>query len=487
MTDRATVEERLREALARQARDTALSAGAWARIEARTVRRRRPPRWVVVPALVTTALVVVAVVNAGDGDGPSRLRVTEAPGRLYLAPSGLDDLRLEYAETDSREALGNRFITRVFGRRASDGVGVPASLVVSISQGDIPLATDGSETLLVAGEALPVRRDGDGVAVMWRAGEDVVEVSGRGMTEADFVPAVANVRQGPAASVVPVLPAGFAPLYEGSWDGRRITDQVWRLGTGSFDLSILEGPAITLDWAAWRLPGAAAVDVRGARGLAGTDLEGTDTAVLAWVERPGALVTLSSFDLDVGRLREVAERLAPLDEEAWRKLTGPRARQPAGGLGTVVSSGDHNGVHWTASLLQRAGEKPAVCLETSVDRARFSSVCYQQEVGGTQLVGILVSPGMITAAVGLEVSEVRVVFADGSALTTRPTGQQAGLPMLFLMLLLPPEAEPVYAAALDATGGELSSVPIRAGRGLPAGHGLDRPTTPPPPATLSRP
>lgn len=339
------VEERLREALAQQALTTAVGPDGWRRIRARLGpgRRWRPTglrQWLLLaPAagVAVLALVVVAVLAGRDGD--RSVHVTGAGERLYLAPTGVEHrFQLRSADADPQTTPLPPGTFRAFGRRAADGVALEASLVITVPadhalRGALPPRRD----LRVLGRDVPVAEDSFGLQIpSWtQADGRTVAVMSFGLSDAELVAAVASLLPGDATTAVPALPPGFTPMRNGALpEGTMsVSFQNWAAGDGDlFGVSVSESPNATVDDLARWLPGGRATKVRGKTAI----FVDRSHRQLAWIERPGVVVTVDAEGLSEKEMVAIAEGLRPVDEAAWRALT--LRASPVGGQTVTVSS-----------------------------------------------------------------------------------------------------------------------------------------------------
>lgn len=465
---KAPVEERLRRALAQHAAATAAPPDAWQRIEAATRRRRRPQLMrpvLLAPALAVAMIVLVATLNRDDE--AKRVRVAGEAGRVYLAPSGLEGYRLTEAITDPQSPPAPAGTQRVFARRGADGVTMPASIVVNIPPDQQPQVTGpGTKTLHIAGEDLATYRDPDGRLVLsWQeAGGPAVGLSAFGVSDEEIVAVAESLRPGPAATSTPRLPDGFAIVQDGPLPTApfRLTDQAWESKADKFRLTVTEVPSVSLDAVAWGHPHGRAVAVRGTTGLF-DDATSRDPSMLTWIERHDTVVTMLGFDMDLARLREIADGLRPIDETGWHKLatTALTSEPPRGGPGAMlVATGERDGAQWEAAI-QDAGGKDGVCL--NLDYRDFSrQLCVPASPPAPPaVVGVTVDNGFLLATAGEGVASLRVVMADGSVVTASPV-RRRGDSTRFVVVSLPSAAEPTSVVALDDAGREVSTTAVSA-------------------------
>lgn len=518
------VEERLRHALADEAEATTVTSEAWERIESRTTGRRR---WelarrplVFVPALAAVLLAVLVVVNVRDADG-NRLRVAGAPGRLLLAPTGVDEqFQLTSTDLDPDRGPNGPTSLRPFGRTSSDGVTLDGAATILVSpRGSYPTGAGGS-TLSVEGEPVEVVRGPDGnVTLIWaeEGGPEVqdVVVATYGLSDRELVVLAASLRPGPAETARPALPAGFVPLGDHSRAGRPFEGwhhlrQDWSSGnTAGFNVEITESPGRSLEQVAWEQPGARLVTVRGTRGL----LSDADRVRLSWLERPGTSVTVGAYGMSESEVRKVAEGLELVSEKQWAEMVS--AVEVADRIDvrdkTAVAAGEIEGRAWKAAVVRPTGAPAGdVCLE--VDSVGImSGTCFHHgpgpSAGQLDQLGVSVEGvrawAFLTGTVGTGVARVEVRRPDGPTITAVPVGHEVGLPFTFLVVPLPPGSRSVTVVALDAEGRESSrgdlevpalppapqpgapSPPVRAVPRWPGAPDIHvRPATPVPPTSV---
>lgn len=334
------VDEGLRRALHQQAAATTPPPDAWEGIRARLERRGRPGRGAVV-LVAACAVVVVLVAASVGGGGDRRLDVTAEPGRLFLAPTGVDGrYRLLHAVEDpGADGSRRNGEMKVFGRRAPDGVTVSASVVVEVPAE--PIGGDPEDTpLTVAGEQLTVLGDDYGRRMVSWAQTDgrPVGVVTFGLSDEELVALVASLR--PASALdTPTLPAGFVPLHHGPAPREPfpLTDQRWQAADGeSFSVAVADVAGVTLDVVAGHQPGGRAVAVRGTTAV----FSDRDGSMLTWIERPDTVVSVMSPELDEATLRRIAEGLQRIEEPEWRRLYASAERhEPSQGIPPVPAAG----------------------------------------------------------------------------------------------------------------------------------------------------
>lgn len=448
------IEDRLRHALALEA--NAVEVASPGGVDDGSTPGHGPRLPAVVAALALVAVLMVALV-AHDDRG-SRLQATSPPGRLYLAPTEVDRFRVVHAAISPTMDLENLSARRMFGRRSDDGRSVTARVEVLVYAGTPAVAPPG-ETLLVEGERVPIQRGSDGnTMLIWEEdGDRQVHVATSGLSSVELVALVASLRPGPAETANPALPARFVPAppsVTATGPEVSVIRQAW-VGSGpnrGFKIAVAEDSALSLESLAWRYPGARPTTVRGQPGVV---FDGRRRE-LAWLERPGAVVTLESEGLTVSQLRGVAERLRPIDQAAWERLVAAAQAvsdpQPIRGPATVVATGERGGSKWEAKVYELAGAgDPAVCLEVaSLD------LCHQLHLAVRGVGGLYHGPDFLTGTVGREVARLQVVFADGRTVDAQPVGREAGFPMAFLVVPLGDGERPELVVALDGEGRELS-------------------------------
>ncbi|MGH9155924.1 MAG: hypothetical protein ACRD1K_08870 [Acidimicrobiales bacterium] len=443
---RTPVEDRLREALARQAETTKVDPGGWERIESRLGPRRwlsgvvRPG--VLVPALAVVALVV-AVVTVSQRGQDSRVRAADAPGRLYLVPT-LEGFKLENVLIDPPVDERVPRVTRVFGRRSPDGVTLNAAVGVLVSS------------------VLAPRFEQDGMQVVeWRQGSQFVTLVTYGLSSAEAAAAEASLRAGPAEVTPPAAPADFETIFEVTTDlvasrPQMFVDQTWRSAAGGeFHLTVTEALDASLDAIAWGQPGSRLVAVRGTDGLVSAD---GDT--MTWVERTGIAVTVYGPDLGPAELVAIAGSLRPIDGDAWKKLIVgvPDRLPPDSGSAVEISSGERDGVFWQA-LVHRFVDpdgRELVCLLLK-STAGSGSLCTPPGVlpPGT-VADVEQRDGFLAGRVSPEVTRLRILLAGGSTVDTGPVGRDTGFPTAYLVVQLPPGATAETVVVQDDAGRELS-------------------------------
>lgn len=326
-----SVEERLRRGLAQQAETTTTSPDAWRRIQARRAGAGRPAfrRWTVLaPAAVLTVLVVVVVALAGDG-GRGTVRVTGDAGRLYLEPTGVEPrFRFAGAGNPGREP----WTFRAYGRRAAEGVTLDASVVVAAPEGQLLAGvTFLPEPLRAAGHDVKVASDPFGRRFLYWTQADgrIVAVMTHNLSQDELVGVAESLLSGDAATAEPVLPAGFAAVDSGRIaGGTAVAMQTWQADDGdNFTLSVADEPGATFDRVAWSMAGGRLTSARGTTAMYRPGYTGH----LAWIERPGTVVTLVGNGLTEQELVAVAEGLRPIDEAQWRqRIDTPRESRSSG-------------------------------------------------------------------------------------------------------------------------------------------------------------
>lgn len=343
----ASVEERLRRALAHQAATTTTAPDGWRRIRARIEGRRllRPgfARWgVLAPAAaVGVVVMIVAAVLAGSGDD-GRVHVAGGPGRLYLAPTGVDGSFHLLAAGSDPQTPSPAGHYRAYGRRAADGVALEASAVIVVP-GDFALigAIPEPQPLQVLGRDLTVSGDDAGTRTLSWAQADgrSVAVITFGLSQPDLVVLAESLLRAEADTAAPALPPGFVAIRDGALaDGLpNVSFSTWEAAPGRrFTVNVSDVPAISVDDLAWWLPGGRATKVRGTTAIYAAHPEGA----LAWIERPGTTVSVYATGMSEKELTTIAENLRPVDAAAWRDLV---ARAPGKGPGVPIISGSGPG------------------------------------------------------------------------------------------------------------------------------------------------
>lgn len=306
-------------------------------------RLRRPGlrRWAfpVCVATAAAACIMVLVFVGRDDDGA--VRATAGPGRLYLAPSGLDGrFRLTNAETDPRYGPASPVAPgafRAFGRRAPDGLALEASVVVVVPSDFALIGAEPASPLPALGQKVAVSTDHYGLRILsWtqRDGQ-TVGVMTFGVPDDALVRLAESLLAGDASRDTPALPPGFTPVHRGDLPGGPppVSIQSWEADDGdNFMVTVSDVPGATVDDVAWYLPGGRATPVRGAVGV----YSERQDADLAWIERPGTVVTVHGAGLSEAELVAIAEGLRPVDENAWWELAAGARRldDPAPGRAT---------------------------------------------------------------------------------------------------------------------------------------------------------
>lgn len=322
------VEERLRRALAQQAATTTTAPEGWRRIRTRIDGGRRllrPDygRWgVLAPAAAIAVVVMIVVAGLIGGGEEGTVHVTGGPGRLYLVPSGVDG-RFHLAAADSDPQMSSPSgHYRAFGRRAADGVALDASAVV-IVPGDFALigAIPEPSPLQVLGQDLTVTGDDAGTRTLsWiQADGRSVAVMTFGLSQPDLVILAESLLRGDAATSAPALPPGFVAIRDGALpEGLpTVSFSTWEAEIGRrFTVNVSDISGVTLDDLAWWLPGGRATKVRGTTAIYAAHPEGA----LAWIERPGTMVSVYGTGLSEKELTTIAENLKPVDANAWQDL-----------------------------------------------------------------------------------------------------------------------------------------------------------------------
>lgn len=341
------VEERLRRALAQQARTTTTAPDGWRRVRARLDRGghvRRPGfgRWLLLAPAAGVAVVALVIVATLVGqEGGRTVRVAGGAGRLYLVPTGVEPrFHLLTAVDDPQVAALPPGTFRAFGRRAGDGLTLDASAVITVPA-DFALsgANPTTKPLRVLGREVAVVDDGFGSQIPTWAQADgrTVAVMTYGLTEAQLVALVGSLLPGDATTDMPSLPAGFTPVRSGALpEGTpAVSIQEWQADDGArFGVSVSDAGGVTVDDLAWWLPGGRATKVRNKTAIS-ADRSGQ---VLTWIERPGVAVTVYSRDLSEKELGSVAEGLRPVVEAEWRALKPAPGPIETVGPGPVVGS-----------------------------------------------------------------------------------------------------------------------------------------------------
>jgi len=337
------VEERLRRALAQQAATTTTAPEGWRRIRTRIDGGRRLLRpdlgWrgVLAPAAAVAMIVVVGLIGRGE-DGT--LHVTGGPGRLYLVPTGVDG-RFHLAAADSDpQTPSPAGHYRAFGRRAADGVALDASAVV-IVPGDFALigAIPEPSPLQVLGQDLTVTGDEAGTRTLsWtQADGRSVAVMTFGLSQPELVILAESLLHGDADAATPTLPPGFVAIRDGALpEGLpTVSFSTWEAEAGRrFTVNVSEISGVALDDLAWWLPGGRATKVRGTTAIYAAHSEGA----LAWIERPGATVSIYGKGLSEKELTTIAENLRPVDANAWQDILA-RAPQRGNDVQPMTGSG----------------------------------------------------------------------------------------------------------------------------------------------------
>jgi hypothetical protein len=295
------VEERLRRALAQQAEATTVAPDGWSRIQARLRpdRRWRPSglrQWLLLAPAAGVAVVALVVVAVFAGrDGAKTVQVTGGPGRLYLAPTGVEPrFQLRSADLDPQVDPLPPGTFRAFGRRAADGVALEASLVITVPanfalRGSLPPTRD----LRVLGRNVPVAEDGAGAQVpSWTQPDGrTVALMAFGLSDAQLVAVIESLLPGDATTAAPALPPGLLPVRSGALPEGTLpmSVQTWEANDGArFGVNVADAPNATVDDLAWWVPGGKATKVRGKTAIY-TDRSG---GFLTWLERPGVAVSV---------------------------------------------------------------------------------------------------------------------------------------------------------------------------------------------------
>ena len=336
----ASLEDRLRRALAQRAETTTTSPDGWRRNQAGVEPARRPAlrRWSVLgPAAALAVIVLVVAIVVGGGERDRTVRVTGDGALLRLVPDGTGT---RFHLLDSMPRLPGDppppWTYRAFGRRAADGVAVKASVVITMP-GDRARAgaTPEPAPLRVLGQDLFVANDPFGQRIVrWTQpdGRDV-GLMAFGLSQAELVTVVESLLAGDAAKDLPMLPPGFRPLGSGSSPGAvPVRSDTWRGSDGAtLTISVSGAPDSSAAELALWMPGGRATKVRGTTAI----YLQADEAYLIWLERPGTTVSLQARDISERELLKIAEELREMPDEEWQKLVDG-LRPP----GTVVGVPD---------------------------------------------------------------------------------------------------------------------------------------------------
>ena len=250
-----STEERLRRALAQHAQSTTTSPAGWPRIRTRLgpnghVHGPRLLRWAILaPAVAVVVVGLMLLVSLAGREGDGVVRVTGGPGRLYLAPTGVDGrFRLTGADTDPQTSPQPAGIFRAFGRRAPDGLALQASAVITVPS-DFALVGAEPERapLRVLGRDVSVSRDDFGRRILaWsQADGRTVGVMSSDLSEGELAALAESLIGGDATKDVPSLPVGFTPVHSGALPGGvpQVSFQNWEANDGdSFEVSVSEVP-----------------------------------------------------------------------------------------------------------------------------------------------------------------------------------------------------------------------------------------------------
>lgn len=456
MTAHTSIEDRLRRALSLEA--GAVDVGAPAALAATAVGRRSRPGFVVA-ALAAVTVLALAVVARDDGG--NRLQVTSSTGRLYLAPTNVEGFRLIDVATDPKPDpdQGTLVARRFFARPSADGTTVTATVAVVVLEADRLTSGDGREEIVVEGEPVDVQRGpDDNTMLLWEEDSGLsVHVAAYGLGDSDLVDLAASLRPGPAASATPDLPAGVVPLPATVQlppdDAPRSTQQWINASGDSFTLAIGEHASLDTEALRWSFPAARPTTVRGHEGR----VSGGELRRLAWLERPGALVTLDSNSLTVADLGTIAVGLRSLDEAQWEALAATEETDLAlrkRGRATIIAAGEREGSPWEA-LVYGLEERvvPAVCLEVG-----GQDICYQATgVSRSGMSALLASGGFITGVTAADVDRVEARLPDGRVLDVEPLGVdlELSLSIGFIVIPLPADLASATVVAFDGEGREL--------------------------------
>lgn len=324
------VEERLRRALAQQAATTTTSPYGWRRVRAAIdggggrVRRQASPRWTLLAPAAAVVAIVVVLAALVDRGGEGTLHVAGQAGRLHLAPTGVEPrFHLDRASDGLEGSPGSPSTFRAFGRRASGGSAVEASVVITMP-GDRALVWTTPEPAPLRALGRDVALAGDPFGqrnLSWtQADGRTVGVMTFGLSQGELVAVAESLLAGDAATAVPALPVGFDPIKSGSDSGSPpMTLQSWEAAGGDrFSMAVGEGPYAGVDDLAWWLPGGRALKVRDTTAVY---LAALEEAFLVWVERPGTVVTMQASGLSEQELVAIADGLRPISDAEWVELT----------------------------------------------------------------------------------------------------------------------------------------------------------------------
>jgi len=283
-------------------------------------------RWSVATPICILGLVFLLLMarhaERVDVGAPREDAAGAAGGRLYLAPTGVGGrYHLLAADTDPQSAQ-TAGIFRAFGRRASDGLALEASVVITVP-GDLALVGSDPEPALlhVLGQEVDQWVDPRGVrSLTWgqRDGTTAAAMTW-GVSEPDLIALAASLLPGDAARDAPALPAGFAPIHSGVLSGGvpMVSVQNWQADDGTeFGVSVVDVPGVTFEDLGWYLPGGHATQVRATMGV----YSSSPDSALTWLERPGVVVTMQGVGIAERDLLAIAENLRPIDEAGWKAL-----------------------------------------------------------------------------------------------------------------------------------------------------------------------
>jgi hypothetical protein len=344
------VEERLRRALAQQAETTTTSPDGWRRIQDAVgagARRRRFAPWNVLAPAAAVAVVLVVLALMAGGQGGRPLRVAGEPDALHLMPTGVEPrFRLVNVATAKTGGPSGPTTYRAFGRRGPDGVGLEASVVITIP-GD--LARNGAEPdpapLRVLGQDVIVGTNPFGQrALRWyQADGREVGLLTYGLSPAEVVTVVESLLRGDASTDAPTLPAGLRPIDVGSLPSGASPVSIldWESDDGArFTMSVVEGAGATLDGVAVSMPGGRARKLRATTAIYLPAADG----YLAWLERPQTVVSLHGAGLSEQDLVSIAQGLRPVADEQWRAIETRFAAKPPDTIGPLPDIGPPPGV-----------------------------------------------------------------------------------------------------------------------------------------------
>ncbi len=449
------------------------------RVRARRRRRRAARTAVGMMCAVAVGLPVFGLFAGGEAEHPVQLDTSqttvttvaptpERPSGRFVPTWLPGDLRIRteeerHAGNDEERHAGNdegKGSTRHYVRNRITGES--DSLLLSVEDDAAPLDVDrdvaryaGARRIEVQGRPgllLPPVAGRTEATVAWSLGPgQLTQVRGTGVTEEELLTFARGVVPPPLLDATPV-PAGFRESTRR--EGASLpppTPRRYQVGTTPFR-SAATNPASTpaavrilAMWDEALAPGTAET-VRGRPGVLSTS--GAESS-LAWLERPGLLVTVTATNVALDDLRRVAAGLREQSvDEVLRRPGGARVLLGRGEL----ESGSYE--------LWVTGGPLGPCLEL----ARSQSVgrtCSSDLTATIADLPISIGMGVAYGPVVAEAARVRLELAGGRTVETPAVGAAAGQGAAFYVVDLPPEFGRVVAiVALGPDGQVLRRTPV---------------------------